>query len=240
MSNIPLDLQRRFEQRWATRFVRPPASAVPKGGWLEGQGQKLVAASKLAQKTRRVESAGLSSDRGVSLDVRESQKGVPGSLRNPSSPYPPCVRGAPLPVSLPDRSNDASERGALRRAREEARLIELKEEMKLSPPVKSIVQADANAVDAQVDRFRDSGNDVEQLRAAEVDMEIFQFDRPLRRDHRFDAGPGGPSRPYGTAADRYQAVPTTDISDRKAAGEIGKQRTGRSSRVADAATKRAQ
>jgi hypothetical protein len=86
MSSIPLDLQRRFERRWAARFVRPAASAAPKGGRLEGQGQKLVATSKLTQKTRRVESAGLSSDRGVSLDVRDSQKAIPGSLRNPSSP----------------------------------------------------------------------------------------------------------------------------------------------------------
>jgi hypothetical protein len=30
MSAIPLDLQRKFEQRWAARFVSPVASAVPK------------------------------------------------------------------------------------------------------------------------------------------------------------------------------------------------------------------
>jgi len=30
MSTIPLHLQRRFEQRWAARFVRPVASATPK------------------------------------------------------------------------------------------------------------------------------------------------------------------------------------------------------------------
>jgi hypothetical protein len=30
MSPIPLHLQRRFEQRWAARFVPPVASAVPK------------------------------------------------------------------------------------------------------------------------------------------------------------------------------------------------------------------
>lgn len=39
--------------------------------------------------------------------------------------------------------------------------------------VKSVVQADANAVDPQIDRFRSAGNDVEQLGATEVDMEIF-------------------------------------------------------------------
>jgi hypothetical protein len=30
MSGIPLDLQRRFEQRWAARFAKPVASAAPK------------------------------------------------------------------------------------------------------------------------------------------------------------------------------------------------------------------
>ena len=31
MSIIPLHLQRKFEQRWTARFVRPVASAAPKG-----------------------------------------------------------------------------------------------------------------------------------------------------------------------------------------------------------------
>jgi hypothetical protein len=30
MSDIPLHLQRRFEQRWAARFASPAASTVPK------------------------------------------------------------------------------------------------------------------------------------------------------------------------------------------------------------------
>jgi hypothetical protein len=30
MSAIPLHLQRRFEQRWAARFVRPAPSTAPK------------------------------------------------------------------------------------------------------------------------------------------------------------------------------------------------------------------
>jgi hypothetical protein len=34
--------------------------------------------------------------------------------------------------------------------------------------VKSVVQADTNAVDAQIDRFRNPGNDVEQLRATSM------------------------------------------------------------------------
>lgn len=37
--------------------------------------------------------------------------------------------------------------------------------------VKSVVQANANAVDAQIDRFRSAGNDVEQSGATEVDTE---------------------------------------------------------------------
>ena len=32
MSAIPLHIQRRCEQRWAARFVRPVASISPKGG----------------------------------------------------------------------------------------------------------------------------------------------------------------------------------------------------------------
>jgi len=36
MSAIPLHLQRRFEQRWAARFVSPVASAAPKGISLKG------------------------------------------------------------------------------------------------------------------------------------------------------------------------------------------------------------
>jgi hypothetical protein len=30
MCSIPLDLERKFEQRWAARFVSPVASATPK------------------------------------------------------------------------------------------------------------------------------------------------------------------------------------------------------------------
>jgi hypothetical protein len=44
MSRIPLDLERRFERRWAARFFPQAASAAPKGRRLEGQGQKLAAA----------------------------------------------------------------------------------------------------------------------------------------------------------------------------------------------------
>jgi hypothetical protein len=30
MSSIPLDLQRKFERRWAARFISPATSATPK------------------------------------------------------------------------------------------------------------------------------------------------------------------------------------------------------------------
>jgi hypothetical protein len=36
MSGIPLDLQRKFEQRWAARFASPVASATPKNISLNG------------------------------------------------------------------------------------------------------------------------------------------------------------------------------------------------------------
>ncbi len=37
MGSIPLDLQRRFERRWAARFVRPNPSIAPKRHELERQ-----------------------------------------------------------------------------------------------------------------------------------------------------------------------------------------------------------
>jgi hypothetical protein len=41
MSGIPLHLQRRFERRWAARFVSPPALAVPKSIALKGTVNRL-------------------------------------------------------------------------------------------------------------------------------------------------------------------------------------------------------
>ena len=57
MSDIPLHLQRRFEQRWAARFVSPVASAAPKSLGLKGAFQQLAATgkSKSTRKTRWVE-----------------------------------------------------------------------------------------------------------------------------------------------------------------------------------------
>jgi hypothetical protein len=58
MCDIPLDLERRFERRWAARF-----SGAPQGHHLERQQQRqqLAAPSESKRKTRRVESAGLQS-----------------------------------------------------------------------------------------------------------------------------------------------------------------------------------
>jgi hypothetical protein len=59
MCDIPLDLQRRLEQRWAARFARPAPSVAPKKQGLEGQEQQPAASAKSKRRTRRVEAAGL-------------------------------------------------------------------------------------------------------------------------------------------------------------------------------------
>jgi hypothetical protein len=43
MCDIPLDLERKFEERWAARFVRPVSPITPKEQDLEGQDQQLSA-----------------------------------------------------------------------------------------------------------------------------------------------------------------------------------------------------
>jgi hypothetical protein len=59
MSNIPLDLQRSCEQRWAARFLRPLASATPQK---HGHANRdLADPGKDKKKTRRAEAAGLRS-----------------------------------------------------------------------------------------------------------------------------------------------------------------------------------
>ena len=61
MSAIPLRLQRRFEQRWASRFTLPAASNAPKKvGTNVPHHQQLVAArgGKDQRKPRRREPAG--------------------------------------------------------------------------------------------------------------------------------------------------------------------------------------
>jgi hypothetical protein len=61
MASIPLDLQRRFEQRWTARFCRPDHPNVPKKRGLERQDQHLVAPDKGKRKTHRVSPAGIRS-----------------------------------------------------------------------------------------------------------------------------------------------------------------------------------
>ena len=46
MTSIPLDLQRRFEQRWTARFYRPDHPDTPKKQGLERQDQHLAAPGK--------------------------------------------------------------------------------------------------------------------------------------------------------------------------------------------------
>jgi hypothetical protein len=60
MASIPLDLQKRCEQRWAARFARPAPSAAPKRQ-PESQKQQLAAPAEAKEKTGRVEAAGLGS-----------------------------------------------------------------------------------------------------------------------------------------------------------------------------------
>jgi hypothetical protein len=60
MSSIPLDLERRCEQRWPARFSA--ARALQEQHRLERQQhQQLTAPDNSKRKTRRVESAGLTS-----------------------------------------------------------------------------------------------------------------------------------------------------------------------------------
>jgi len=60
MSNIPLDLERRCEQRWAARFCRPAPPAAPQSQPQQQQ-QQLSEPAKAKGKARRVKSGGLRS-----------------------------------------------------------------------------------------------------------------------------------------------------------------------------------
>jgi hypothetical protein len=55
MADIPLDLQRRCEQRWAARLVRPSA---PKKHEPERQDQQPTEPGKGKRKTHRIRSVG--------------------------------------------------------------------------------------------------------------------------------------------------------------------------------------
>ena len=58
MADFPLDLQRRFEQRWAARFVRPTA---PKKQVLERQDQQLTEPGTGKRKSHRIKPVGIRS-----------------------------------------------------------------------------------------------------------------------------------------------------------------------------------
>jgi hypothetical protein len=66
MSSIPLDLQRKFERRWAARFISPATSATPKSTDLERCRQQLPSPAKGKRKTRRAGPAGQISHIGLS------------------------------------------------------------------------------------------------------------------------------------------------------------------------------
>jgi len=61
MASIPLDLQRRFEQRWAAKFFLRPDLNAPKTQELETRDQQQAAAGKGKRKIRRVGRAGIRS-----------------------------------------------------------------------------------------------------------------------------------------------------------------------------------
>jgi hypothetical protein len=61
MSNIPLDIQRRCEQRWAARFARRVPPSAPHEHIDEKPDQQLALAGKTKKKTRRAKAAGLKS-----------------------------------------------------------------------------------------------------------------------------------------------------------------------------------
>jgi hypothetical protein len=51
---VPLDVQRKCEQRWLARIAQPAPSAALQGHQPEGQNQQLAAPAKVNQKTDRV------------------------------------------------------------------------------------------------------------------------------------------------------------------------------------------
>ena len=65
MSSIPLDLERRFERRWAARFVRQASEPSSEKSEHEKHGQRLGTATKAKRKIRLAEAAGLKSARTV-------------------------------------------------------------------------------------------------------------------------------------------------------------------------------
>ena len=59
MSIIPLDLQRRCEQRWAARFARPIPSVAPRNQRPARESLQIAEPAKSKEKPDQVEAAGL-------------------------------------------------------------------------------------------------------------------------------------------------------------------------------------
>ncbi len=55
MCIIPLDFERRFEQRWAARFSRPEQATAVQKHRLKGRSEPLDALLKAKRKERRIE-----------------------------------------------------------------------------------------------------------------------------------------------------------------------------------------
>jgi hypothetical protein len=70
MSIVPMDLERRFELRWA-RFSRSMEAAALQKNWLRGQSEPLVTLLKAKRKTRRTEAAGLRSAPAIELTAQK-------------------------------------------------------------------------------------------------------------------------------------------------------------------------
>jgi len=65
MSIIPLDLQRRCEQRWAARFSRSEEPVASRKQGPERESQQIAAPGKGKRKTHRIKPAGLRSASAV-------------------------------------------------------------------------------------------------------------------------------------------------------------------------------
>ena len=68
MGNIPLDLQRRCEQRWAARFSRPVPPITSREHGPDRESQQIAASGTGKRKTRRAEPTGFRSAPAVSSE----------------------------------------------------------------------------------------------------------------------------------------------------------------------------
>jgi hypothetical protein len=80
MSTIPLDLERRLEQRWTARCLRPLEPARTPKNPPENRDQQLSAPDNSKRKTRRIEPTGI---RSAPRGERETAAPTP-SKKNPA------------------------------------------------------------------------------------------------------------------------------------------------------------